>query len=280
MKDLLKALNERPIAFQPVYKRITGSATAAILLSQLMYWWAKVDGREFYKTDHEIMEETALSEKELRNAKEKLRVLPFIQMTLRGVPPKTYYLIDHEGLTKSIVENPFSNSAQRANLNSAQRAKTKPPKGRNSDRPKGENNTGEYTGEYTGESEQTLSLTDRIEQIQKQNPDLPPHECRVLAAIQAVGEYLRQQPTAVQVITNNLKNRAKLGEKAGATNVLTAEVEAWVRYNALNAVFMSDPVARISTGAGSLKTWLSRWDGYYREKESDKPGYVKPVNIF
>lgn len=128
-----------------------------------------------------------------------------------------------------------------------------------------------------------ITLTDRFEQIQKANPDLPPHECRVLAAIQAVGEYLRQQPIVLQLITNNLKHKSRLGEKSGKANVLTAEVEKWVKWYAKDASFMSDLISCISSGRMSLGSWLSRWDNDMskkQEKEGDNQVYKKPVNVF
>ncbi len=39
-KGLLVALNQRPIAYYPIYVNITGSICAAIALSQLMYWFS------------------------------------------------------------------------------------------------------------------------------------------------------------------------------------------------------------------------------------------------
>ncbi len=108
MKELLLALNQRPIAFFPIYSKITGSVTSGILLSQLMYWWSKVDGEEFYKTDQDIMQETMLSQAELRSAKEKLRSSGFVFVKAKGVPAKTHYKIDAEKLAFCISS--FANS--------------------------------------------------------------------------------------------------------------------------------------------------------------------------
>ena len=103
MREILIQLNQRPISYYPIYKRITGSTTAGILLSQLMYWWAKMDGREFYKTDAEIMEETELSVDELRGAKVKLKKCKFLKISHRGVPCKTYYWIIYPILMDEIA---------------------------------------------------------------------------------------------------------------------------------------------------------------------------------
>ena len=102
MKNLLIQLNQRPIAVYPIYIKITGSVNAGLLLSQLMYWYGAMNGRIFYKTDAEIMEETCLSESELRTAKNKLKSMSFIEIKAKGVPAKTYYSINAEKLISEI----------------------------------------------------------------------------------------------------------------------------------------------------------------------------------
>jgi hypothetical protein len=102
MKDLLIQLNQRPIAIYPIYIRITGSVNAGLLLSQLMYWYGAVNGRIFYKSDSEIMEETCLSESELRTAKNKLKSMSFIDIKAKGVPARTHYFINPQELISEI----------------------------------------------------------------------------------------------------------------------------------------------------------------------------------
>ena len=102
MKNLLIQLNQRPIAVYPIYIKITGSVNAGLLLSQLMYWYGAMNGRIFYKTDAEIMEETCLSESELRTAKNKLKSMSFIEIKAKGVPAKTYYSINADKLISEI----------------------------------------------------------------------------------------------------------------------------------------------------------------------------------
>lgn len=94
MIELLKALNQKPIAYYPIYRKIVGSTTGGILLSQLMYWFSKKE--KIFKTDKEIMSETLLTEKELKNAKKLIKELDFISVTREGIPAKTYYEIDWE----------------------------------------------------------------------------------------------------------------------------------------------------------------------------------------
>jgi hypothetical protein len=67
-----------------------------------MYWYGAMNGRIFYKTDAEIMEETCLSESELRTVKNKLKSMSFIEIKAKGVPAKTYYSINAEKLISEI----------------------------------------------------------------------------------------------------------------------------------------------------------------------------------
>ncbi len=103
MKQILKELNQRPIAYYPVYRKLTGSTTAGILLSQLMYWFNKKD--KFHKTNDELMDETMLTKDELKSAKNKIKKLPFIDVKLEGLPAKTYYVIDWDLYLSSMSES-------------------------------------------------------------------------------------------------------------------------------------------------------------------------------
>ena len=123
MKKLLINLNQRPIAVYPVYIKLTGSVNAGLLLSQIMYWYGAVNGRTFYKSDSEIMEETMLSVNELRHAKARLKQMSFIKITLHGVPAKTHYTIDDKLLFSeinqcSLVESTKLNKSKPRNYNS------------------------------------------------------------------------------------------------------------------------------------------------------------------
>lgn len=133
MKNTLKLLNQRPIAYFPIYRTLTGSTTAGIMLSQLMYWFSSIKNDEIFKTDNEIMDETLLTEKELRNAKNAIKKLTFLEVFIKGVPAKTYYKIDWDE-----YENVLNNSSPKGGTSSDQRAEPVLPKGRNCDSQKGE----------------------------------------------------------------------------------------------------------------------------------------------
>jgi hypothetical protein len=118
MKDILINLNQRPIAVYPIYIKLTGSVNAGLLLSQIMYWYSAMKGKKFYKSDAEIMEETMLSLNELRGAKLRLKELPFIMITLHGIPAKTHYDINVTLLINAINENTLVKSTKLNKLKS------------------------------------------------------------------------------------------------------------------------------------------------------------------
>jgi len=117
MKEILIKLNQRPIAVYPIYIKITGSITSGLLLSQIMYWYSAVNGRVFYKSDAEIMEETMLTANELRSAKLRLKSFSFMNMYLKGVPARTHYEIDADLLFSEINKSSLVKSTKLDKLN-------------------------------------------------------------------------------------------------------------------------------------------------------------------
>jgi hypothetical protein len=117
MKEILIKLNQRPIAVYPIYIKLTGSVTSGLLLSQIMYWYSAVNGRAFYKSDAEIMDETMLTANELRSAKLRLKSLSFMNMYLKGVPARTHYEIDADLLFSEINKSSLVKSTKLDKLN-------------------------------------------------------------------------------------------------------------------------------------------------------------------
>ncbi len=101
MKKLLKALNQRPVAFYPIYVAATGSISSGVALSQLMYWFSKSKDK-IYKTDKEFESETGHTAKEMQVVRKHLKKLPFLTITREGVPAKTNYEIDWDLFHSSI----------------------------------------------------------------------------------------------------------------------------------------------------------------------------------
>jgi len=153
MNGILKSLNQRPIAYYPIYRKITGSTTAGILLSQLMYWFSKKD--KFYKTDKDITEETLLTERELKTAKSKIKELSFIKITREGIPAKTYYEIDWDNYIKILSKNNVNNDTNNKEQNDLS-SWDKSSELENTNRP---NNKGQKIQTITKTSSETSSET-------------------------------------------------------------------------------------------------------------------------
>ncbi len=115
LKKLLTTIKQRPVAYYPIYREVTGSTTAGILLSQVVYWWSKMGRVAFYKKDSELIKETGLGEEEFRNAKKILKTLPFVKIKLVGIPARTSYDIDAERLEYGMLNTPVKIGLKRTN---------------------------------------------------------------------------------------------------------------------------------------------------------------------
>jgi hypothetical protein len=95
--DVLQDALDRPIAFHRVFVKLTGSVTAALMLSQAVYWTKRANSGGvgwFYKTITQWEEETGLSRHEQETARKALRRFSFWQEERRGVPAQMYYRVD------------------------------------------------------------------------------------------------------------------------------------------------------------------------------------------
>lgn len=94
--DPLDDLLDRPIAFNPAFKKITGSTVAALMLSQAWYWMKRTsdEGGWFYKTIAEWEDETGLTRSEQETARKHLKDI--LEVELRGVPATLYYRVNRE----------------------------------------------------------------------------------------------------------------------------------------------------------------------------------------
>ncbi len=100
----IKHLLDRPIAFHRAFVTLTGSVTAALMLSQAVYWSKRVaEGRDgwFYKTQNEWLEETGMSRYEQESARKKLA--KYLKVERRDVPAQLYYKVDFEAITADLI---------------------------------------------------------------------------------------------------------------------------------------------------------------------------------
>lgn len=98
----------RPIAFHRVLVDLTGSVTAALMLSQSLYWHRKCpdDGREsgwWYKSREEWTEETGLSRYEQETARKKLVKLGVLEEKLAGNPARLWYRLDEDKIAAFLL---------------------------------------------------------------------------------------------------------------------------------------------------------------------------------
>lgn len=90
---------DRPIAFHRPFVAITGSVTAALFLSQAIYWTKRCKVHEdgcfwFYKTQADWEEETGLTRYEQEGARKALRKLGVLKEKRVGLPAQLYFCID------------------------------------------------------------------------------------------------------------------------------------------------------------------------------------------
>lgn len=92
--DPIDDVLDRPIAFNPAFKKITGSTVAALMLSQAWYWSKRTSDENgwFYKTIAEWEDETGLTRSEQETARKHLKDI--LEVELRGIPATLYYRVD------------------------------------------------------------------------------------------------------------------------------------------------------------------------------------------
>jgi len=115
MRHILKELNQRPIAYYPIYRKLTGSLQGGILLSKMMYWFSKKD--KFCKTNYDFREEVGLTDHQMRTAKKAICDLPFITKTKEQIPAKTFYEINWEIYEKTMTEFVKTGTVSRKSTN-------------------------------------------------------------------------------------------------------------------------------------------------------------------
>lgn len=99
--EKLSEIPDRPIAFHRCIVGLVGSVSAALVLSQAIYWQKRVSAQHsgwWYKTRSQWTEETGLSRYEQESARKRLRAVGVVTEDKRGMPAKTWYRVDYPAL--------------------------------------------------------------------------------------------------------------------------------------------------------------------------------------
>ena len=99
-------LLDRPIAFHRCFVTLAGSITAALMLSQAIYWQKRTKDHDgwWYKTRDEWTAETGMKRKEQEGARRKLRKLGLLHEQRRGVPAQLWYRVDEIRLLEMLAQ--------------------------------------------------------------------------------------------------------------------------------------------------------------------------------
>lgn len=193
MDDIL----DRPIAYNPAFKRITGSTVAAIFLSQCWYWSKRNKDKDgwFWKTGKEWEEETGLSRSEQETARSHCKRLGVVEEKLRGVPATMYYRVIRSKVYQLI-------GIQFAGMSQTENAESHQPSRRESSGPDWDelanlNKEPEITTEISSENDSAsplLAILVRAGEASFTNPAINP-KWRVLRSDLEAGQLSRADGT-------------------------------------------------------------------------------------
>lgn len=105
--ELIRLMNEKPIAFNKHYVFLGCGINGAVMLSQLVYWADKSKDPNgwIYKTGKEWTEETGLTRREQDTARKNLRELGFIEEHKHGVPCKVHFRVNQNALYSALIDH-------------------------------------------------------------------------------------------------------------------------------------------------------------------------------
>lgn len=110
IETLLAPISQRYILYYPVLQQVTGSAKAALMLSQMLYWTRKYIGERperdgwFWHTGSDWRNRTGLSRYEQDAARYYLRQCGCVEERLMGAPARMHYRVDLDALGKAIAQ--------------------------------------------------------------------------------------------------------------------------------------------------------------------------------
>lgn len=233
----------QPIAYYPQLAKPLGGVTAAVLFGQLFYWQDKTDNPlGVYKTLDALMEETGLTERELRSAREKLRELGIVIETNKRLEHRLYFKVDFEAFDR-LMEAYF-----------AKRQNVIPPNDKTSFREQAKCHS-VNTETTTKTTNNNTSLTRSINTPSKKSPKLS-----ALALLEQFGitaqlaeDFIIHRKAKKAPITETaLKNFQREADKAKIPITLAVEIAIYRGWTGFNASWnwrddLPNPISAVST---------------------------------
>ena len=105
--SILIEMLDRPIAYQRCFVTISKSVTAAVMLSQAIYWAKRTTDADkwFYKSQNEWEEETGLTRSEQETARKKLAAIGVLEEKKQGLPCRLYFRVNTKTLYLRLIES-------------------------------------------------------------------------------------------------------------------------------------------------------------------------------
>jgi hypothetical protein len=226
---LIIDLLDRPIAYHRCFVTLTGSVTAAVLLSQAVYWSRRTgEGNEgwFWKTSSDWEEETGLSRREQDTARGILRGLGFWEEEKRGIPARLWFRLNLEQLEQLLISEKTS-LAESAKLD-----RRKAPNWTGGKRQTISENTPETTTTPPSGGGVEVPFPSRAAIRER----LSRHQSVILEALREILPTYRR--------SSKLEDLAEIAQELGATGKQIRELPAWAatRYpgRAVNLFFVTD----------------------------------------
>lgn len=222
-------LLDRPIAYHRCFVTLTGSVTAAVLLSQAVYWSRRTGAGNhgwFWKTSSDWEEETGLSRREQDTARGILRGLGFWEEEKRGIPARLWFRLDLEQLEQLLTSEKTS-LAESAKLD-----RRKTPNWTGGNRQTISENTPETTTIPPPDGGVEVPFPSRATIRER----LSRHQSVILEALREILPTYRR--------SSKLEDLAEIAQELGATGNQIREFPAWAatRYpgRAVNLFFVTD----------------------------------------
>ena len=222
-------LLDRPIAYHRCFVTLTGSVTAAVLLSQAVYWSRRTGAGNdgwFWKTGAEWEEETGLTRYEQEGARKILRSLGFWEEEKRGIPARLWFRLDLDQLERGL------NIAQTSMRKTSKQASGKPANRQAENQQTISENTSESTTTPPPGGGVEVPFPSRAAIRER----LSRHQSVILEALREILPTYRR--------SSKLEDLAEIAQELGATGKQIREFPAWAatRYpgRAVNLFFVTD----------------------------------------